>query len=216
MKYLSLFSGIGGFELAIHSVFPDAQCVGYSEIDKCAIQTYQKHYPDHPALGDVTKIDIASLPDFDLLVGGFPCQDLSAANANRQGLEGNRSRLFWNMVEILKAKKPRWFCFENIASMPRKDKDIISATLEVEPIRLDARLVSAQSRKRLFWCNWHVSQPQDRQIILKDVLEHDINIKPISDGWNRWLNSESGEKRKKMGMVKIDPTKSTALVARGY
>ena len=57
MKYLSLFSGIGGFELAIQSVFPNAECIGFSEIDKYAIQTYLKHYPEHKNLGSVTDIN---------------------------------------------------------------------------------------------------------------------------------------------------------------
>jgi DNA (cytosine-5)-methyltransferase 1 len=89
MKYLSLFSGIGGFELAIQSVFPNAECIGFSEIDKYAIQTYRKHYPDHPALGSITDINPLTLPDFDLIVGGFPCQDLSIAH----GRSGSR----WKM-----------------------------------------------------------------------------------------------------------------------
>lgn len=79
IKYFSAFSGIGGFELAIQSVFPNAECVGFSEIDKYAIQIYQKHFSDHKNFGDITKIDIDNLPDFDLLVGGSPCQDLSIA-----------------------------------------------------------------------------------------------------------------------------------------
>ena len=62
VKYLSLFSGVGGFELAIHSVFPDAVCIGYSEVDSNAIKTYQKHFPEHVNLGDITKIDIDARP----------------------------------------------------------------------------------------------------------------------------------------------------------
>ena len=84
MKYLSLFSGIGGFELGINDVFPNAQCVGYSEIDKYAIKVYQSHFPEHKNYGDIKDIDINSLPDFDMLVGGFPCHDLSIAKANRK------------------------------------------------------------------------------------------------------------------------------------
>ena len=171
LRYLSLFSGIGGFELAIQSAFPDAECVGYSEIDKNALRVYRHHFPTHLYLGNIKDIDISKLPDFDLLVGGFPCQDLSIAKANRMGLDGDRSGLFWIMLEILRAKQPKWFCFENVASMHPKEKRIITNELRVSPLMINASLVSAQIRKRLFWCNWPLSRPKNRGIILKDILE---------------------------------------------
>ena len=95
MKYLSLFTGIGGFEKAMPKNW---ECVGYSEIDKYAIECYDKHYPKHKNFGDITKIDIKELPDFDLVVGGSPCQDLSIAKKERDGLKGSRSSLFYNFV----------------------------------------------------------------------------------------------------------------------
>lgn len=177
MKYLSLFSGIGGFELGIHDAFPDAQCVGFSEIDKYAIKVYQSNFPEHKNYGDIKDIDISSLPDFDMLVGGFPCQDLSIAKVNRKGLDGERSGLFWTMLSILRLKNPKYFCFENVASMPKRDRDIITNELGVEPIMINTALVSAQSRKRLFWCNWDVRQPEDRNILLKGILESGEELK---------------------------------------
>ena len=177
MKYLSLFSGIGGFELGIHDAFPEAECVGYSEIDKHAIKVYQSHFPEHKNYGDIKDIDISSLPDFDMLVGGFPCQDLSIAKANRKGLDGERSGLFWTMLSILRLKNPKYFCFENVASMPKRDRDIITNELGVEPIMINAALVSAHSRKRLFWCNWNVRQPEDKNVLLKDILESGEELK---------------------------------------
>ena len=77
MKYFSACSGIGGFELGIQRVFPEAECVGFSEIDKYAIQVYSKHFPTHKNYGDITQV--TDLPDFDLFVGGFPCQPFSVA-----------------------------------------------------------------------------------------------------------------------------------------
>ena len=79
LKYLSLFSGCGMFEAAIKEVFPTAECVGFSEIDKYAISVYQNHYPNHKPLGDITKININDIPNFDLMVCGFPCTNLSIA-----------------------------------------------------------------------------------------------------------------------------------------
>jgi DNA (cytosine-5)-methyltransferase 3A len=173
MKYFSTFSGIGGFENGILANFPDAQCVGYSEIDKFAIQAYESHFPTHKNYGDITQIDIPNLPDFDLLVGGPPCQDLSIAKKDRQGLSGSRSGLFWKFVEILRIKKPKWFLMENVNSMPKEAKQTITETLRVEPIMINASLVSAQNRKRLFWTNIpNVEQPEDRGILLKDILEN--------------------------------------------
>ena len=182
MKYFSTFSGIGGFEMAMPS---DWECAGYSEIDKFAIQCYQSHFPNHKNYGDITRIDIPNLPDFDLLVGGSPCHDLSVAKKNRKGLEGDRSKLFFKWLEILKIKKPKYFILENVNSMSKENKASITKYIsevrgdmrDYSPIMVDAALVSAQSRKRLFWCNFPVSQPEDRKIFLKDILEPEVDEK---------------------------------------
>lgn len=179
MKYLSLFSGIGGFEKGIQQVHPDWECVGYSEIDKYATSVYQKHFPAHKNYGDITQIDVESLPDFDLLVGGSPCQDLSIAKNNRQGLSGARSGLFYKYLEILRVKKPRYFVLENVASMPKEARETISKELGVEPVMINAALVSAQNRKRLFWANFPINQPEDKGIFLKDILEESVNEKYV-------------------------------------
>ena len=100
MKYLSLFSGIGGFELGIGD---KAECIGFSEIDKYAIQIYLKHFPTHKNYGDITKIDPATLPDFDLICGGFPCQSFSIAG-KRGGFNDTRGTLFFDIARILKVK----------------------------------------------------------------------------------------------------------------
>lgn len=140
MKYFSLFSGVGGFELAINNVYdfkksresrqvengPDcsivkrnvpyeqrASCVGFSEIDKYAVSVYQYHYPKHKNYGDITQIDWNTVPDFDLVVGGSPCQDLSVAG-KQKGLSGERSGLFFEFVRCLKEKQPTNFIWENV------------------------------------------------------------------------------------------------------
>lgn len=186
MKYLSLFTGIGAFELAIRDIIENSSCVGFSEIDKHAIKIYEKNFPENEGLnlGDISRLvfDLDSkgnflvnanriklLPDFDLLVGGAPCQDLSINKANREGLKGKKSRLFYAYLEILKVKKPKYFIFENVASMPKKDKETITklfndAGYVSKPVMIDSSLVSAQQRKRLYWTNWEVSQPEDMNI----------------------------------------------------
>lgn len=173
MKYFSLFSGVGGFELGIKKVFPKAKCVGYSEIHEPSINVYEQKFPKHKNFGDVARIKAKKLPEFDLLVGGSPCQNLSRANmGNADGLYGEKSILFWEFLRILEKKKPKWFLLENVASMRVRDRDIITNQLGVEPVRLDSGLVSAGHRDRLYWCNWDVSEPEDKNIVWKDVKEH--------------------------------------------
>ena len=120
MKYLSLFSGIGGFELGIENSSKDFECIGYAEIDKYAKNIYEKHF-NHTDLGDVTLIDPNDLPDFDLLVGGFPCQAFSVAG-NQKGFADTRGTLFFEIARILKVKKPKYFLLENVRNLLSHDK----------------------------------------------------------------------------------------------
>jgi DNA (cytosine-5)-methyltransferase 3A len=99
------------------------------------------------------------------------------AKKDRKGLEGEHSSLFWEWVRVWKLCKPKWFILENVNSMPKKDRDIITKELGVEPIMIDASLVSAQSRKRLFWTNIPVQGlPEDRKILLKDILQPEAEV----------------------------------------
>ena len=167
MKVLSLFDGISCLRVALGN-----RVVEYyaSEIDKNAIKVSTKNYPDIKRLGSVC--DVSGFVGIDLLVGGSPCTDLSIAKKEREGLKGDRSKLFYEYVRIWKETKPTWFILENVASMPNKDKETISAILGVEPIMINAALVSAQSRKRLFWTNIPVNGlPVDRGILIKDIIE---------------------------------------------
>lgn len=113
MKYLSLFSGIGGFELGLQNSKYDFECIGFSEIDDYAKQIYTRWFPRHRDLGDASKIDTSELQDFELLVGGFPCQAFSLAGY-RQGFDDTRGTLFFEIARILADKKPRYFLLENV------------------------------------------------------------------------------------------------------
>ena len=110
-------------------------CVGYSEIDKYAIEIYKKHFPGHKNYGDITTINASELPDFDLLVGGFPCQSFSIAG-KRKGFEDTRGTLFFDLARILRDKKPRLFVFENVKGLLSHDngqtfKTIIATLTEL-------------------------------------------------------------------------------------
>lgn len=175
---LSLFDGMSCGQIALNrlGIIPDKYFA--SEIDKYAIQVTQKNFPKTIQLGDVNNWPFWELiPEFawdsiDLLIGGSPCQDLSIAKQNRQGLEGKRSGLFWRYVEILKKAKPKYFLLENVASMKNSDKDIISEILGVEPVMINSALLSAQQRKRYYWTNIpFITQPRDKGIYLKDIIE---------------------------------------------
>lgn len=189
IKVLSLFDGISCARVALDRLGYDVEYYA-SEVDKYAIQIAQKNWPDTVQLGGVEEVGglfkqlqycknkMCEVVDIDLLIGGSPCQDLSIAKANRKGLDGERSGLFWEYVRILKEVKLKYFVLENVASMPKEAKQLITETLGVEPIMIDAALVSAQRRKRLFWTNIpNVTQPEDRGIFLKDILE-EIPVPP--------------------------------------
>lgn len=179
MKVLSLFDGISCSRVALEKAGIPVEAYYASEIDKYAIEVSAKNWPEIIQIGGVEKVegDDGFTNTIDLLIGGSPCQDLSIAKKDRKGLDGERSGLFWEYVRILKEIKPKYFILENVASMPKEAKQLITETLGVEPIMIDAQLVSAQRRKRLFWTNINVCQPEDRGIFLKDILE-DIPTPP--------------------------------------
>jgi DNA (cytosine-5)-methyltransferase 1 len=119
VPYVSLFSGVGGFELGILSAGEelgiDFECVGYAETDKWAVQTYERHF-NHRALGDVTAIEPAALPAFELLVAGFPCQPFSTAGTGL-GFDDERGTLFHDIARILQHSRPRHFVLENVKGL---------------------------------------------------------------------------------------------------
>ena len=178
MNILSLFDGISCGRVALERAGVPVKTYYASEIDKYAIQVAQKNYPDTIQIGDVCKIDFTQyVGKVDMIIGGSPCQDLSIAKQNRQGLHGERSRLFWEYIKALTIIKPKYFLLENVASMKNEDRDAITAVLrgiypETECIMINSALLSAQQRKRYYWTNWHVEQPQDKGILLKDILEN--------------------------------------------
>lgn len=173
MNILSLFDGISCAYLALQRAGIPIEKYYACEVDKYAIQISKAMFPDIVHLGDIFNIGFHNLPKIDLLCGGSPCQDLSVAKSNRQGLKGSKSCLFWEYVRVWKEYKPTYFLFENVASMKKEDRDIITQTFGVEPIMINSALVSAQQRKRLYWTNIpNIQQPKDKGILLKDILEN--------------------------------------------
>ena len=116
MKYLSLFSGIGGFELGLENSDYEFECIGASEVDKYAKAIYSRHFPRHRDLGDASKIDPKRLQDFDLLVGGFPCQAFSLSGY-RRGFADARGTLFFEIARICAEKRPKYLVLENVKGL---------------------------------------------------------------------------------------------------
>lgn len=175
MRVLSLFDGISCARVALTQAGVRVGAYYASEVDPNAIQIAMKNYPDTIQLGDVRELKTPP-NSIDLLIGGSPCQDLSIAKQNREGLQGARSSLFWEYIRIFRTVKPRWFILENVASMREEDRDIITQEMGVEPVMFNASLVSAQSRKRLFWTNIPFILPPDRSILLKDILQPETEV----------------------------------------
>jgi site-specific DNA-cytosine methylase len=211
MQVLSLFDGVSCARVALDRAGIPVASYYASEIDKNAICVAQKNYPSTIQLGSVVGL---SPPACDLLIGGSPCVDLSIAKKDRKGLEGEHSGLFWEWVRVWKETKPKWWVLENVASMPKKDRDIITKELGVEPVMFDASLVSAQSRKRLFWTNIKFDLPKDRGILLKDILQPDGEVDErmlvkggksacIDANYHKGSSVEHAIKKKVRTMVKV-------------
>lgn len=172
INVLSLFDGLGGARIALDRL--GIPCKYYaSEIDKYAISVHQKNYPDTVQIGDVTKVFAKDLPKIDLLIGGSPCQDLSISKENRQGLEGEKSKLFFEFVRLKNELNPRYFLLENVASMSKENRNRMTRIMGVQPILINSALLTAQHRERWYWTNipHHFTMPKDRGIALKDILE---------------------------------------------
>ena len=150
----------------------DWECIGFSEIDRYAIEIYHKHFPTHKNYGDATKINPDELPDFDMLCGGFPCQSFSLAG-KRQGFQDTRGTLFHEILRIAKAKRPRILFLENVKGLLSADDGRCFATIissldelgyDVEWQVLNSKYFGVpQNRERVFIIG-HLRGTSSRQI----------------------------------------------------
>lgn len=174
MVVLSVFDGMSCGQIALNRAGIPIEKYYASEVDNYAIQISKKNYPGTIQLGDITKIKGKNffLNEIDLLIGGSPCQGFSFAG-KQLNFDDPRSKLFFEYVRLVKELKPKYFLLENV-KMKKEFQDIISEHLGVEPIEINSALVSAQNRKRLYWCNWSVEMPVDKEIFLKDIVLSDV------------------------------------------
>lgn len=177
---LSLFDGMSCGMLALEEAGIPVKKYYASEIKKIGIKVSRANYPTIEQVGDVTKLHGKDFPHINLLIGGSPCQDLSAAHLKRTGLSGEKSRLFYEYIRLKKEISPDYFLLENV-DMPSYDRGIISSELGCLGININSRLVSPQERERVYWTNipgdipvlWgqpHLSPPKDLGINLQSIL----------------------------------------------
>ena len=182
VNILSLFNGISGLHLSCDRAGVEVGTCYYSEIDEFANKVTEHHYPNDIALGNVTKwrewgIDWASI---DLVGAGFPCQAWSVAG-KQLGDKDERGMLFWTTLEIiahvLKHNPKAKFLMENVKMKNDFEEYITHHTTQalgyVEKTLINSALVSAQNRNRYYWTNFPVTQPEDKGILLRDILECD-------------------------------------------
>lgn len=169
MNILSLFDGMSCGQIALNRAGIKYDNYFAAEIDKPAITVTKANYPNTQHLGDVTTIKGENLPKIDLLISGSPCQGFSFAG-KQLNFDDPRSKLFFEFVRLLKECKPKYFLLENVR-MKKEHEQVITEHLGVTPITINSSLVSAQNRVRLYWTNIpNVTQPEDRGILLKDIL----------------------------------------------
>jgi len=195
MNVFSCFDGASCGQLALTKLGVPISNYYASEIDKYAIQVTQANFPNTIQLGDITKVDISQLPKIDLMMGGSPCQGFSFAG-KQLNFEDPRSKLFFDFIKIRDKLKPRYVLLENVR-MKKESEDIISDYMGCSPIKINSSLLSAQSRNRLYWFvelvdgNYvpiNVNQPQDKGIVIKDILEE----LPFGDIPNYLANTKDG------------------------
>lgn len=177
MIVLSLFDGMSCGRAALESAGFAVDKYFASEIDKYAMAVSAYNYPDIIQIGDVCKVNVKTLPKIDLILAGSPCQGFSLAG-KQLNFNDPRSALFFEFVRILKEVREInpdvKFLLENV-KMKREYQDRISDIMGCNPIVINSALVSAQNRVRLYWTNIEVvGLPEDRGILLKDILENDV------------------------------------------
>ena len=180
MKVLSLFDGISCARVALERAGIKVTEYYAAEIDKFAIKCTTENWKETIQIGSVTDIKfidgklitkdkIYEVGEFDIVVGGSPCQSFSNAG-DGSGFEG-KSGLFYEFLRILREVNPKYFLLENV-SMKKEWQAVIDREMGVDPITINSSLVSAQNRKRLYWTNIpNITQPKDKGIVLRDILE---------------------------------------------
>lgn len=193
IKVFEMFAGYGGASFGLKKAEIPFECVGYSEIDKYAIQCYEQNHKGKN-YGDCTKINPNELPDFDLLTGGFPCQSFSSAGKGLGELD-TRGTLFYEIIRIAEVKKPKYMLLENVKGLTfKKHRETFNKILsELDRIgyKVYWKVLNSkeygipQNRERVFFVcfrkdiknDFEFPQKEELKIFLKDILEEEVDEK---------------------------------------
>ena len=216
LRYIDLFCGIGGFRYASKGAFDklgiNGKCVFSSDIDKYAQQAYEANFGEKP-VGDITKVDAESIPDFDLLFGGFPCQAFSICGLMKGFEDKTRGTLFFDIARIIKEKQPQAFVLENVKNLASHDggktlQTILETLRDELGYHVDYHLLNAldfglpQKRERIiivgskkpFKMDWNFEIKNKKT--LNDILEKKVDSK-------HYASPEIVAKRKAMHTAKV-------------
>jgi len=191
IRFIDLYAGIGGIRLGFEQVFgEDAEFVFSNEIDKSACETYKENFGTDP-YGDITKIKSGEIPDFDILLAGFPCQAFSIAGRQR-GFDDIRGTHFFEIARIIRDKKPLAFFIENVKHFKSHDGgktfDTVKKVIEDElgytfyPEFLNAKDFGLpQNRERICMVGFReptefrLPEPNGKKKVLDDILEDNVS-----------------------------------------
>lgn len=230
MNVLSLFDGMSCGQITLSELGIPVEKYYASEVDKFAIKATMQNFPDTIQIGDVRELDISLLDKIDLIIGGSPCTNLSMSGkrkglSTKEGIEildlqtylelkengfefEGQSYLFWEYIRIYhelieRGDNPKFF-LENV-EMGKKWESVFNETIGRKGIHINSALVSAQNRRRIYWTDIHddISQPEDRGILLRDILEEEVDEKYfLSDKMIECLKGRVKTEKFRAGIVK--------------
>lgn len=213
MKCFDLFSGCGGFRLGFEKA--GFNFIGYSEIDKWAAMLYKNYFNTQNEVyyNDATKIDTKTMPEFDILLAGFPCQSFSIAG-KRKGFEDTRGTLFFDVARILKDKRPRYFVLENVKGLLSHDhgqtfltiiKTLSDLGYNVEWALLNSKYFGvSQNRERVFIVGYFGKRSPGKIFPIREITKAN-NLKNKKETIIYWKNSREKwveEQKKYVGTIK--------------
>lgn len=177
MNIFSAFDGMSCGQIALNNLGVKYDNYYASEIDNHAIRVTQSNFPKTIQVGDITKVDCSKLPKINVLIGGSPCQGFSFAG-KQLNFDDPRSKLFFEFVRIKNELTPQYFLLENVL-MDIKSQNAISELMGCEPILINSKIVSAQSRDRLYWTNMEFTRPKNKGITMSNIVESGNPLRPF-------------------------------------
>lgn len=230
MKVLSLFDGMSCGQIALERAGFEVEEYYASEIKKNAIKVTLDNYPNTIHIGDITKISYKNgilykengnyeVGELDLIIGGSPCQDFSTLKINNKGLEGDKSKLFYEYLRILKEVNPKYFLLENV-KMKSDSKKKLDEYLKVDGMLINSKLVSYQNRSRYYWTNIpNLVIPKDKNIDFQQFKDIDpdyckkFKLNKTKSRFDMWANG-NGNNTIKGGCANITNSSKVYCLTR--